>query len=34
MTNRQKELIKFCGYKIAGYKLVGEKDCIFNMYYD
>lgn len=34
MTNRQKDLIKFCGYKIAGNKLVGEKDCISNMYYD
>lgn len=34
MTNRQKELIKFCGYKIIDNKLVGEKECISNIFYD
>lgn len=34
MTNKQKELIKFCGYKIVGNRLVGEKECISSIYYD
>lgn len=34
MTNRQKELIKLCGYKIVDNKLIGEKECISNIYYD
>ncbi len=34
MTNKQKELIKFCGYKIVGNHLVGEKKCISSIYYD
>ena len=34
MTNKQKELIKFCGYKIVDNYLVGEKDCIASIYFD
>ena len=34
MTNEQKELIKFCGYKIVDNHLVGEKECISSIYYD
>ena len=34
MNERQKELIKLCGYKIVGNKLVGEKECISNIYFD
>lgn len=34
MTNRQKELIKLCGYKIVDNKLVGEKECISSIFYD
>lgn len=34
MTNKQKELIKFCGYKIVDNHLVGEKECISKIYFD
>lgn len=34
MTNKQKELIKFCGYKIIDNHLVGEKECISSIYFD
>ena len=34
MTNRQKELIKLCGYKVVDNKLVGENDSISYIYYD
>lgn len=34
MTNKQKELIRFCGYKIVDNHLVGEKECISSIYYD
>ena len=34
MTNKQKELINFCGYKIVDNYLVGEKECISSIYFD
>ena len=34
MTNRQKELINLCGYKIVDNRLIGEKECISSIYYD
>lgn len=34
MTNRQKELIKLCGYKIVDNKLIGEKESLSAIYYD
>ena len=33
ITNRQKELITLCGYKIIN-KLIGEKESISCIYYD
>lgn len=34
MTNKQKELINLCGYKIVDNRSIGEKECISSIYYD
>lgn len=34
MTNRQIKLLNFCGYKVIGNKIYGEKECIANIVFD